>query len=107
MQRGPIATAPYSEILRHTACNLRERVMSDITSAAAFPKLTPAELECLHDFAQRVSFREGETLFRAGERDYGFFVVTKGEVEILDHSSGTRSSSPCMDRANLPATSIC
>ena len=36
------------------------------------------ELECLNDIAERVSFRAGETLFHAGDRDYGFFVVLKG-----------------------------
>lgn len=63
--------------------------MSDITSAVAFPKLDPSELECLHELAEPRSFRAGETLFHAGEREYGFFVVTSGEVEILEHSSGT------------------
>jgi thioredoxin reductase (NADPH) len=63
--------------------------MSDMISAVAFPKLTAPELECLNDIAERVSFRAGETLFHAGDRDYGFFVVLKGEVEILEHSRGT------------------
>ena len=31
-------------------------------------------------------FRDGECLFRAGDRDFGFFVVKSGKVEILDES---------------------
>ena len=32
------------------------------------------------------SFRDGETLFAVGERDFKFFIVKSGEVEIVDHS---------------------
>ena len=39
------------------------------------------------DEAQR--YRDGETLFEAGDRDFKFFVVKSGEVEIVDESGET------------------
>ena len=32
--------------------------------------------------------RDGEHLFKAGDREYKFFVVERGAVEIVEHSSG-------------------
>jgi thioredoxin reductase (NADPH) len=56
---------------------------------AAFPTLDDAQLAALQRFAARASFRDGETLFAAGQRGSKFFVVLSGRVEIIDHSSGT------------------
>lgn len=54
----------------------------------AFPKLDDAQVSALGKFATLKSFQAGDTLFAAGERDFKFFVVKSGEVEIVDHSSG-------------------
>ncbi len=57
-------------------------------NAVAFPKLTDeqmAELErCSAAMLKR--YRDGEHLFQAGDRDFGFFVVKSGAVEIIDES---------------------
>ena len=58
----------------------------------AFPKLTDAELGELQAFATLSTYRDGETLFAAGERDFRFFVVKSGEVEITERSSGHRKT---------------
>ena len=55
----------------------------------AFPTLDEAQIaelsRCLE--ATATSYRDGETLFAVGERDFKFFIVIKsGEVEIVDHS---------------------
>lgn len=34
------------------------------------------------------SFSEGESLFRVGDANSSLFVVTEGEVEIVEHSTG-------------------
>jgi CRP-like cAMP-binding protein len=54
----------------------------------AFPKLDDAQIATLGKFATLKTFQVGETLFAAGERDFKFFVVKTGEVEIVDRSSG-------------------
>jgi thioredoxin reductase (NADPH) len=54
----------------------------------AFPTLDDAQIAALGKFATLKSFQAGERLFAAGQRDFQFFVVKSGEVEIVDHSSG-------------------
>jgi thioredoxin reductase (NADPH) len=54
----------------------------------AFPKLDDVQIAALGKFATLKTFQVGETLFAAGERDFKFFVVKTGEVEIVDRSSG-------------------
>jgi thioredoxin reductase (NADPH) len=52
----------------------------------AFPTLEPAQMEALARCteAQLRRFHAGEKLFDVGERDFNFFVVKAGEVEIRD-----------------------
>src|SRR5437899_1987280 len=56
--------------------------------AIAFPKLDEAQIaalgRCIRATLKR--YRAGEKLFEAGERDFKFFVVKSGEVEIVDES---------------------
>ncbi|HTL29682.1 MAG TPA: FAD-dependent oxidoreductase [Tepidisphaeraceae bacterium] len=40
-------------------------------------------------YAKCARFKDGDTLFHAGQRDMKFYVVKKGEVEIIDHSGDT------------------
>jgi thioredoxin reductase (NADPH) len=58
----------------------------------AFPKLDDAQIESLGKFATLKQFQAGDTLFVAGERDFRFFVIKSGEVEIIDRSSGDEKS---------------
>ena len=59
---------------------LRERI--------AFPVLSEEQIAQFERFAACRTFDDGETLFEAGEADFGFFVVTRGEIEIIERSSG-------------------
>jgi thioredoxin reductase (NADPH) len=52
----------------------------------AFPRLGETEVETLAGMADLCSFRDGEALFRAGERGFPFYVVESGEVAIVDES---------------------
>jgi len=56
--------------------------------AVAFPKLSEAQIAELGRWAGATTrrFRAGETLFRVGDRDFRFFVVKSGEVEIIDET---------------------
>jgi thioredoxin reductase (NADPH) len=55
-------------------------------NAVAFPKLTDEQMAGLErcSAAMLKRFRDGERLFQAGDRDFGFFVVKSGTVEIVD-----------------------
>jgi thioredoxin reductase (NADPH) len=57
-------------------------------NAVAFPKLTDEQMAGLErcSAAMIKRFRDGEHLFQAGDRDFGFFVVKSGKVEIIDDS---------------------
>jgi thioredoxin reductase (NADPH) len=54
----------------------------------AFPTLDDAQVATLAKFGTRRVLRDGEHLFKAGDREYKFFVVEHGAVEIVEHSSG-------------------
>src|SRR5262247_1292875 len=63
--------------------------MTDLDSQrVAFPTLDDAQVATLARFGTRRVLRDGEHLFKAGDREYKFFVVERGAVEIVEHSSG-------------------
>ncbi|PYM00223.1 MAG: thioredoxin reductase, partial [Verrucomicrobia bacterium] len=55
-------------------------------NAMAFPKLTEEQIRQLARYggASTKTFRAGEALFHAGDRDPKFFVIKSGELEIID-----------------------
>ena len=55
----------------------------------AFPMLTDVEIAELGTCtgASARSCSAGETLIKIGDRDFAFFIVKSGEIEILDYSS--------------------
>jgi thioredoxin reductase (NADPH) len=61
---------------------------SSLTDAVAFPKLTAADMAQLKPMATACSFRDGETVFRAGDPEIDLFVVESGEVAILNPADG-------------------
>jgi thioredoxin reductase (NADPH) len=48
----------------------------------AFPTLDDLQVVTLAKFGTRRVLRDGEYLFKAGDREYKFFVVERGVVEI-------------------------
>jgi thioredoxin reductase (NADPH) len=52
----------------------------------AFPRLDETEVKTLAGLSSRCSFRNGEALFRFGQRGFPFYVVETGEVAIVDES---------------------
>ena len=59
--------------------------------SVAFPKLSEAQMAALDRclLTRRQRYRDGETLFKVGDRDFKFFVVKSGKVEIVDESGET------------------
>jgi thioredoxin reductase (NADPH) len=63
--------------------------MADLDSQrVAFPTLDDVLVATLAKFGTHRALRDGEHLFKAGDREYKFFVVERGAVEIVEHSSG-------------------
>src|SRR5258708_4605820 len=56
--------------------------------AVAFPKLEEAQIASLGrcSLTTLKRYRDGEKLFEVGDRDFKFFVIKSGEVEIVDES---------------------
>jgi thioredoxin reductase (NADPH) len=59
-----------------------------INDAVAFPRLSPDEIDSLRGFGDERAAAAGEILFAEGDRDFCFFVILDGAVEIVEHSSG-------------------
>jgi thioredoxin reductase (NADPH) len=52
----------------------------------AFRTLSDAQIRESGPGAVSRSFPDGEVLIAVGDRDFKFFIVKAGEIEILDHS---------------------
>jgi len=62
--------------------------------SVAFPTLDETQISQLAGCTQAAPklFRDGQTLFAAGDRNMNFFVVKSGEVEIVDRSGDERKT---------------
>ena len=60
--------------------------MAQDLNAMAFPTLTEEQITQLARYAgaPTKTFRAGEALFRAGDRDPKFYIIKSGELEIID-----------------------
>ena len=65
-----------------------EQLIDRENNSKAFPKLSEDKVAELIEFAECQSFNDGETLVKAGEKEFDFYIVKSGEVEIIDRSSG-------------------
>jgi thioredoxin reductase (NADPH) len=63
-------------------------VSVDNLASVAFPRLDQTQISALAGCAavKLTRYRVGQKLFQAGDRDYRFFVVQSGEIEIVDES---------------------
>ena len=55
----------------------------------AFPVLSAKDIAALTARGHARAVRAGEVLFAEGDRDFCFFVVLEGAIEIVEHSRGT------------------
>lgn len=53
---------------------------------AGFPKLSPEQMDVVGEVAQCRTYKDGDVLFRAGETEFMFHVIQKGNIEIIDRS---------------------
>src|SRR5207302_533251 len=59
------------------------------TEAAAFPKLDDFQLSLLEPLGQRRVLKRGDTIFKAGQRDFGLTIVLRGELEAFEQRDDT------------------
>jgi len=59
-----------------------------ILQSIAFPTLDETQIAELAGCTTATPkfYRDGQTLFAVGDRDFNFFIVKSGEIEIVDHS---------------------
>src|SRR5258708_39860537 len=58
------------------------------TEYIAFPKLDDRQLAMLEPLGSRRVLRRGEMLFKAGQRNIGFTVILRGELEVFESRDG-------------------
>src|SRR2546421_848996 len=59
------------------------------TEAAAFPKLDDYQLSLLEPLGQRRVLKRGDTIFKAGQRDFGLTILLRGELEAFEQRDET------------------
>lgn len=60
------------------------------SNPTAFPRLDAHDLEIIKTLSDRVSFSDGQIVFRAGDVDLDLFVVETGGIKILNPSDENR-----------------
>jgi thioredoxin reductase (NADPH) len=58
------------------------------TESIAFPKLDDRHLALLEPLGQRRTLRQGEFVFKAGQRDFGMTVILSGQLEVFETRDG-------------------
>lgn len=56
------------------------------------PELTEDQIDIVRTYGEEREFADGELLWRAGQRNAGFFVVLEGHVEIVDKSGDAENT---------------
>src|SRR5438552_7482130 len=59
------------------------------TESAAFPKLDDYQLSLLEPLGQRRVLKRGDTIFKAGQRDFGLTILLRGELEAFEQRDDT------------------
>ena len=59
--------------------------MSTISDEVAYPTLQPSQLEQLQQYGEVQATHQGDLLFQVGDKDYQWFVIVAGAVEIVSN----------------------
>lgn len=59
------------------------------TESVAFPKLDDHQLSLLEPLSQRRAVKQGDFIFKAGQRDFGLTIVLRGEIDVYETRDGT------------------
>src|SRR5438552_12298039 len=77
------------------------------TESAAFPKLDDYQLSLLEPLGQRRVLKRGDTIFKAGQRDFGLTILLRGELEAFEQRDDTEQILATARRAISSATCRC
>ena len=58
------------------------------TESIAFPKLTDEQLAILEPLGKRCSLRQGDVVYKAGQREFPLTITLEGEVEAFETRDG-------------------
>lgn len=58
------------------------------TESVAFPKLDDRQLALLEPLGQRRTLKQGELVFKAGQREFGLTIILRGELEVFATRDG-------------------
>jgi thioredoxin reductase (NADPH) len=72
-----------------TPDELRDEQFYRDTESTAFPKLDDHQLSLLEPLGERRLVKQGELVYKAGQRDLGLTVVLRGEIEAFAQRDGT------------------
>ena len=53
------------------------------TESVAFPKLNDHQLSLLEPLGTRRVVKQGDVIFKAGQRDFGLTILLRGEIEVF------------------------
>ena len=67
---------------------MAQQLIDKTTNQEAFPKLSEENLAELSRFGESQTFQDGETLVKAGEKEFDFYIILSGKAEVIDGSSG-------------------
>jgi thioredoxin reductase (NADPH) len=59
------------------------------TESIAFPKLDDYQLSLLEPLGERQVLKRDHVIFKTGERDYGLFIILRGEVSAFEQRDGS------------------
>ena len=62
------------------------------TESIAFPKLDDRQLAQLETLGSRRALKQGDIVYKAGQRDFGLTVVLRGAVEVFESREGVEQS---------------
>lgn len=72
-------------------------------SSILFPKLSDLQIAEIKKIAELKLYKDGETLYEVGARDFCSFLVQSGEVEIIDRSGEQKQTVAVVGNGNLLA----
>lgn len=67
---------------------MAQQLIDRETNQAAFPKLNDDNYTELSQFGESQTFKDGETLIKAGEKEFDFYIIESGKLRVVDTSSG-------------------
>lgn len=67
---------------------MTQQLVDRETNQEAFPKLSEDNLTELSQFGKLQTFKDEETLIKAGEKGFDFYIIKSGRLKVVDNSSG-------------------